>query len=123
MSVITMPSRFQVFSALGWPFDDEVACWPFSLPAMLTRSTITPGTARSTPQGSRAFGIFDSSSVVIVVAVPRRLLSTSGVSAWTSTVSATPETFIPNSSSTFSPVVILILRTVDAKPASDSVIV
>ena len=100
-----------------------MACWPFSLPAMLTRSTITPGTARSTPHGSRAFGIADSSSLVMVVAVPRFLLSTSGVSAWTSTVSATPETFIEKSSSTFSPVVILNLRTVDAKPASDRVIV
>jgi hypothetical protein len=118
MSVMTMPSRFQVFSALGWPLEDEVACWPFSLPAMLTRSTMTPGTARITPQGSRAFGTLLSSSLVIVVAVPRRLLSTSGVSAWTSIVSATPETFMPNSSSTFSPVVTLILRAADAKPAS-----
>ena len=88
---------------------------------MLTRSTATPGTALSTPQGSRAFGTRASSSLVSVVAVPRRLLSTSGVSACTSTVSATAVTFITTTTSTFSPVVTRILRSVEANPASASV--
>ena len=103
------------------PLPAALACWPFSLPAMLTRSSSTPGTFLRTPQGSRALGICCSSSVVIVVAVPRFLLSTSGVSAGTSTVSATPETLRPNSSSTFSPVVTRTLRDAAAKPLRDTV--
>ena len=123
MSVTLRPSMFQMVSAETEPLEELLACWPFSLPAMLTRSTRTPGTAFMTPQGSRALGMLFSSASVMVVEVPRFLLSTRGVSAWTSIVSATPETFMPNSTSTFSPVVTRNLRAVEAKPAKDRVTV
>ena len=60
------------------PWPPASACWPLLLPAMLTRSTVTPGTFFRMPHGSRAFGIFCSSSEIIVVEVPRFFTSTSG---------------------------------------------
>ena len=88
MSVTARPSRFHILSEVDEPLPATLACCPFSLPAMFTRSRSTPGTLRSTPQGSRALGTCDSSSVVSVVPVPRFLVSTSGVSAVTVIVSS-----------------------------------
>ena len=104
------------------PLPATLACWPFSLPAMFTRSSSTPGTFLSTPQGSRALGTFCSSSVVMVVAVPRFLVSTSGVSPVTVTVSAIWATFIPKSTVRFSPEVTFSSRATVLKPVRVTVI-
>ena len=71
---------------------------------MFTRSRITPGTVRSSAQGSREFGIFDSSSWSNTVEVPVRLVSMTGDSAVTVIVSSTDATFRPTEMSTFVPV-------------------
>jgi hypothetical protein len=60
---------------------------------MLTRSTSTPGTLRISANGSRDVGIFVSSSVVKLVAVPVTLVSTIGESPVTTIVSATVASF------------------------------
>jgi hypothetical protein len=100
MSVITRPSRFHILSSTSSPAGGA------RLLAVLVAHDVdvvdsTSGTFLRTPQGSRALGT-RAASVVIVVAVPRFLLSTSG-SRPDPTVSAL-ETLRPNSSSTFSPV-------------------
>ena len=76
-------------SSSSVPLPMKLDCCPLSLPAMLTRSTITPGTVRSTAQGSRELGTWCSSSVLSVVPVPVFLVSMTGVSAVTVTVSST----------------------------------
>ena len=81
MSVMTTPSRLHTASLGSAPLPKKFDCWPLSLPATLTRSTSTPGTVRMSAHGSRELGICDSSSLVMVVAVPVRLVSTTGVSA------------------------------------------
>ena len=58
---------------------------------------ITPGTVRSMAQGSRAFGMFAISSLVMVVAVPIFFTSTMGASAVMVTVSSIVATFIGRS--------------------------
>ena len=60
---------------------------------MLTRSTSTPGTLRISANGSRDVGIFVSSSVVKLVAVPVTLVSTIGDSPVTVIDSATVASF------------------------------
>ena len=75
------------------PFDAKFDCWPVSLPPMLTRSTSTPGTLRISANGSRDVGIFVSSSVVKLVAVPVTLVSTIGDSPVTVIDSATVASF------------------------------
>ena len=75
------------------PLAVKLDCWPASLPAMLTRSTSTPGTVFSTAQGSRPCGTCVSSSLVSVVEVPTFFVSTTGVSSVTVTLSARPATF------------------------------
>ena len=122
MSVITTPSRFHILSAPMEPWPPASACWPLLLPAMLTRSTTTPGTFFRTPQGSRAFGIFCSSSATIVVEVPRFFTSTSGVSPMTSTVSSIVATFRVKARLTFSAVVTLTSRVSLPKPVRATVI-
>ena len=117
MSVTTRPSTLHILSPSIEPLAPALACWPFSLPAMFMRSSMTPGTFLRTPHGSRAFGIFWSSSVIIVVDVPRFLTSTSGVSPMTSTVSCTPATLSTNGRLTFSPAVTTTSRVVVPKPA------
>ena len=99
---------------LAW----KEACWPDSLPAMLTRSTMTPGIVRSTAQGSRAWGMRCSSSRVSVVFVPSFFASTTGVSAVTSTVSSIVATLIVKSRSTFWLVTRMTLRVNVEKPDS-----
>ena len=88
-------------SAADAPLAANTDCCPASLPAMLTRSTRTPGTVFSTGQGSRDCGVWDSSSLVRVVEVPTLLVSTTGVSAVTVTVSSTEATFMANERLTF----------------------
>ena len=66
--------------------------------------------------GSRAVGIFDSSSLVTVVPVPIFLVSITGVSASTVTVSATPATFAAKATSTLTPAFTITVRCVVAKP-------
>ena len=112
---------FQVLSPLAEPLPATAACWPFSLPAMFTRSRSTPGTFLSTPQGSRAFGVCWSSALSIVVAVPRRFMSTTGVSAVTVTDSSMVATFMPNVRLTFWPVVTMTSRFTVAKPVRATV--
>ena len=107
---------FHILSASTEPFAPAFACWPFSLPAMFIRSSWTPGTFFRTPHGSRAFGVFCSSSVIIVVDVPRFFTSTSGVSPVTSTVSCIDATLSANGRFTFSPVVTTTSRVTVPKP-------
>ena len=78
-----------------------MACWPVSLPAMLTRSTVTPGTVRSSAHGSREFGTWLSSSCVKLVAVPMAVASTIGDAPVTSTDSCTVATPSVSGSATF----------------------
>ena len=59
---------------------------------MLTRSSVTPGTVRSSAHGSREFGTRLSSSCVKLVAVPIALASMIGDSPVTVTVSCTVAT-------------------------------
>src|SRR5204863_9484135 len=116
------PSIVHTASAGRVPFDWKFDCWPVSLPAMLTRSTITPGTVRSSAHGSRDVGITLSSSDVKLVAVPVVLVSTIGDSPVTVTVSATAatvklignSTFLPTTTTRFS-------RTSVEKPVSAAV--
>ena len=100
MSVISMPSIVQTASCGRVPFDAKFDCWPVSLPPMLTRSTSTPGTERISANGSREVGIFVSSSVVKLVAVPVALVSMTGDSPVTVIVSATVAIFSDSGSST-----------------------
>ena len=87
---------FHILSVLAEPLPAAEACWPFSLPAMFTRSSTTPGhVLEHAPGVARVRGLL-SSAVSRVVAVPRRLVSTMGVSAVTVTVSSTLATFMPN---------------------------
>jgi hypothetical protein len=88
---------------------------------MLTRSTTTPGTFFRMPHGSRAFGIFSSSSETIVVEVPCFFTSVSGVSPMTWTVSWTAATFSVKVRLTFSPVVTLMARATLPKPVRATV--
>ncbi len=122
MSVMARPSRFHILSPVVLPLPATEACWPFSLPAMLTRSRSTPGTFLSTPQGSRALGTLFSSSAVMVVAVPRFLMSTSGVSAVTVSASSRVLTFRANATLMFSPVVTVTSRDTSLNPARPTVI-
>jgi hypothetical protein len=72
---------------------------------MFTRSTSTPGTVRSSAQGSRDVGIFSSSICVKLVAVPIAFVSTIGDSPLTVIISCTVATFSGISTSTFDPTV------------------
>ena len=102
--MIWTPSRFHMVSAAEAPFPTKIDCWPASLPATLTRSTTMPGTVFSTAHGSRPCGTCCSSSRLMVVEVPTRLVSTTGVSAVTVTVSSTVATFMPKVRLAFWPV-------------------
>jgi hypothetical protein len=73
---MTTPSRLQVVSLASAPFEKTFDCCPLSLPATLTRSTMTPGTVRIRAQGSREVGICSSSSFEMVVEVPVRGVTT-----------------------------------------------
>jgi len=75
--------------------------------------------------GSRELGIIVSSSRLIVVPVPTFLVSITGVSASTVTVSATPATLAVKLRSTLTPAETITVRCVVAKPfrAMDTVYV
>ena len=118
MSVMITPSRLQTESLPSAPLEKKLDCWPLSLPATLTRSTMTPGTVRMRAQGSRELGIWMSSSLEMVVAVPTRLVSTTGVSPVTVTVSSTEATLRENPSSTFCPMTTVTGRVTPVKPVS-----
>ncbi len=92
MSVITTPSIVHTASTERVPFDWKLDCWPVSLPAMFTRSTVTPGTVRRSAHGSREVGIISSSLWLKLVAVPMAFVSTMGDSPETVIVSATDAT-------------------------------
>ena len=92
MSVITTPSIVHTASTERVPFDWKLDCWPVSLPAMFTRSTVTPGTVRSSAHGSREVGIISSSFALKLVAVPMAFVSTMGDWPDTVIVSATEAT-------------------------------
>src|SRR5258706_357753 len=98
------------------PLPTKLACCPFSFPPMFTRSMITPGTVRSMAQGSRAFGMFAISSLVIVVAVPTFFTSTMGASAVMVTVSSTVATFIWKVRLRLAPTFTVTSRACPAKP-------
>src|SRR4029077_14715413 len=70
MSVMLIPSIVHTTSWGRVPLEAKLDCWPVSLPPMLTRSTSTPGTPRSSAKGSRDVGILLSSSEVKLVDVP-----------------------------------------------------
>jgi hypothetical protein len=109
-------------SAARVPFDTKFDCCPVSLPAMLTRSTITPGTARISANGSRDVGILVSSSAVKFVAVPVARGSTTGDCSETVTVSLTPATFNVTGISTCFPTSTTIRScTTVVKPESEAV--
>ena len=67
MSVISAPSIWKSFCDEDTPAARKFACWPDSLPPTLTRSTITPGVCDRTAHGSRAVGIFSSSTWLTLV--------------------------------------------------------
>jgi hypothetical protein len=91
---------------------------------MLMRSTTTPGTVRSSAQGSRELGIFASSSCVKLVEVPTFLVSMIGDAAVTVTASSSVATFIVKGRLTDWPTVTAMsLRTTLPKPASEVVMV
>ena len=98
-------------------------CWPLSVPAWLTRSICTPGTVRMNAHGSREFGILLSSSLLTVVPVPIFLVSITGVSASTVTVSATLATLSEKGTSTLTPALTITVRWVVAKPPRATVTV
>ena len=77
---------------------------------------MTPGTVFSIAQGSFDCGVLCSSAVVSVVAVPTFLMSTTGVSAVTVTVSSTDFTLIGNVSVALTPVVTMTSRSILLKP-------
>ena len=87
MSVIATPSSVHTASCGRVPFDAKFDCWPVSLPPTLTRSTSTPLIERSSENGSREDGTFESSSAVMFVVTPVCAASTTGVGAFTTTVS------------------------------------
>jgi hypothetical protein len=123
MSVITTPSIVQTASAGRVPLDWKFDCCPVSLPAMFTRSTITPGTVRRSAHGSRDVGTFSSSDCVKLVAVPVAFASTIGDSPLTVIVSCTVATFMRIGMSTFDPTTTTIpSRTIVLKPVSSAVI-
>ena len=103
MSVMLTPSIVQTASCGRVPLDAKFDCWPVSLPPMLTRSTSTPGTERISANGSREVGIFVSSSLVKLVAVPVALVSMIGDSPLTVIVSATAASRSVIGSSTLRP--------------------
>ena len=89
---------------------------------MLTRSTITPGTVRSSAHGSRDVGISLSSSVVKFVPVPVVFGSTIGDSPMTVTVSARAATFNWSGKSTVPPTTTMTFsRTSVPNPCSAAV--
>jgi hypothetical protein len=112
---MTTPSRLYIVSSGDAPLAAKTDCWPASLPAMLTRSTSTPGTVLSTAQGSRPCGTCVNSSLVSVVEVPIFLVSTTGVSSVTFTVSAMPASFSPKLRFTLAPVFTITSRVTVAK--------
>jgi hypothetical protein len=116
MSVMITPSRLHTESLPSAPFEKKLDCCPLSLPATLTRSTITPGTVRIRAQGSRELGIWTSSSFEMVVAVPTRLVSTTGASPVTVTVSSTVATLREKASSVFWPLTTVTGRVTPVKP-------
>ena len=116
---MTTPSRFHMTLSPLSPLPVKLACWPFSFPPMFTRSMITPGTVRSMAQGSRAFGIWAISSLVMVVDVPTFLVSTMGASAVMVTVSSTVATFMRKSRLTLAPVFTVTSRVRWPKPVRE----
>ena len=78
---------------------------------------MTPGTVLSTDQGSFDCGVPCSSSAVSVVMVPVFLVSTTGESAVTVTVSSTDFTPIENEMSALTPVLTITSRSILLKPA------
>ena len=114
---MTTPSIVHTASCGRVPFDWKLDCCPVSLPAMLTRSTITPGTVRSSAHGSREVGTLASSACVKFVAVPVDLGSTIGDSAVTLTLCSTEASLSEKGTSEFTPTRTSIRsRTVLAKP-------
>src|SRR5258708_1132407 len=63
---MTTPSRFHWVSLGSAPLPTKPDCWPLSLPATLTRSTMTPGIVVDTAQGSRDCGTCERSSLARV---------------------------------------------------------
>ena len=103
--------------SVGWaPLATKTDCCPASLPATLVRSTRTPGTVFRMAQGSRPWGTWASSSLVRVVEVPTRFVSTAGVSAVMVTVSSTVASFRPKAMFAFWPVFTMTSRVTVAKP-------
>ena len=100
---MTTPSRLQTESLASAPLEKKLDCWPLSLPADVDAVDDHAGHGAHRAQGSRELGIWTSSSFEMVVAVPMRLVSTTGVSPVTVTVSSTEATFRENPSSTFCP--------------------
>ena len=88
MSVITTPSTAHTPSWRTEPGPVNCDCWPLSLPPTLMRSVWTPGTVWSTAQGSRAEGIFSSSTWLTVVPAVILRESSSGLSEVTVMVSS-----------------------------------
>ena len=74
---------------------------------------------RRTAQGSRELGTWPSSSLVRVVPVPTFLVSTTGVSDVTVTVSSTVVTFKGKVTSTLVPVLTISERSWVEKPARE----
>jgi hypothetical protein len=105
------------------PFETTVGAWPVSLPPTLTRSSSTPGTERTSENGSRAVGIFASSSLENVVAVPVAVRSRIGAGAETVTVSMNGATRSSIGASTLRPTATMTSRTAVRKPESVTVIV
>jgi hypothetical protein len=89
MSVIDTPSTRKSFWVSSTPWARNEACWPDSLPPTLTRSTRTPGVWLRMAQGSRAVGIFSSSTWETVVPCWSLRSSSSGDSEVTVMVSST----------------------------------
>src|SRR5436190_13483757 len=99
----------------------KLDCWPLSLPATLTRSTSTPGIVRMRAQGSRELGTSSSSSLLMVVDVPVRLVSTIGVSDCTVIVSSTDATLRVNGTFTLVFPVTVTSRLTVEKPVRPTV--
>ena len=121
MSVMTMPSSDQTVSCGRVPFDTTLGAWPVSLPPMFTRSSSTPGTERSTENGSREVGIFASSSRENVVDVPVAVASRIGAGAETVTDSVTAATRSSSGASTVLPTATITSRVAGRKPDSAAV--
>ena len=88
MSVIDVPSIWKSFWLPLTPGARNADCWPDSEPPTFTRSTRTPRVCESRAHGSRAVGIFSSSTWLTLVPVESFRSSSSGLSEVTVIVSS-----------------------------------